>query len=524
MKINHLYTVRIAALLMLAGTLAAGCTGIFKELNTHPTDLDPSKMTPVERIASLFPTMIDLLNPDHENDNQHIEQMVGGQYGGYFATTNPWNNTNFGTFNPSGSWVSEPYRILFTDFYSNWFEVAAQTDSNGYLYEWANILRVAVMSRCADIYGPIPYSKMGGGEFQVGYDDLGTLYHELIDQLTESIDFFVLFVQDSGGNVPALADYDTMYSGDFRKWLKYANSLKFRLAVRIASVDREYACRAMSEAMDGGMIEANADNAWLRTNDNPYRKSAEDWGDLAINASFSTYMNGYDDPRAEFMMSRTNDGVYRGVRMGISNINKGTYGESGRFSKPVFKQNSPMPVYYACETAFLKAEAALMGWIDGGESMAEEYYRQGILLSMEQWGASAGAYLSSESVPSSYVDPVAPRHNAEIKGAPCVAWDGAGAKLEKIITQKWLANYPIGIEAWCDFRRTGYPRLITAADNLSDSGSIGDIDSGRMVRRLPYSQDEKDNNPVNLQYAVDNWLGGQDLGNVDLWWAMKSGL
>lgn len=42
-----------------------------------------------------------------------------GQYGGYFATTAPWNGTNFGTFNPSADWVDVPYKDMFTEFYPN---------------------------------------------------------------------------------------------------------------------------------------------------------------------------------------------------------------------------------------------------------------------------------------------------------------------------------------------------------------------------------------------------------------------
>lgn len=522
MNHNTSIMTRAAGILVSGMFLLSGCIGNFEELNTHPTDLDPDNMTPTERVGSLFPAMIDLLNPDQENDNQHIEQMIAGQYGGYFATTAPWNGTNFGTYNPSGDWLNQPYSVLFTGFYSNYFEIVDNTDATGYLYEWANILRVAITQRVADIYGPIPYSKMGGGEFQVAYDDVSDLYHQMIDQLSESISFFELFVQDNGGIVSAIADYDTMYGGDFNKWLKYANSLKFRLAVRIADKDTEYAKTAMAEAMQSGMIESNTDNAYIATNDNPYRKASEDWNDLAVNATLSTYMNAYSDPRISSYMTQTIDGAYRGVRMGINNINEQTYGASKRFSWPNFTQSSPMPVFYAAETMFLKAEAALQGWIDGGEASAKSYYEQGIELSMQQYGVAIGNYLSGTDVPSSYTDPVSSRCSGTITGAPCVSWDASGNKLAKIITQKWIANYPIGLESWCDFRRTGYPIMFQAVDNLSGSGYMGDVDNARMVRRLIYPQSERDNNSANVQAAVNSYLGGQDIASVDLWWASSN--
>lgn len=509
--------------IFLAGCiLFTGCTGNFEELNTHPINPDPSQMTPTERVGALFPVMIDLLNPDHENWNQHIEQMVCGQYGGYFSTTNNWDGTNFGTFNPSQDWVASPYETVFPSFYSNYLEVSAQTKQEGFIYEWANILRVAITQRMTDIYGPIPYSKMGGGEFNVAYDDVQTLYHQMIDQLTKSVAYFTLFVQDGGGVISDVSQYDTMYGGDFNKWIKYANSLKFRLAVRIAAVDTEYAKQAMAEALQAGMLEVNSDNAYIQTNVNPYQKASAEWKDLAVNSTLSTYMLGYNDPRISVYATETSDKTYRGVRMGIEKINKAKYGESRLYSWPNFQTNSPMPVFYAAEVLFLKAEAALNGWITGGEAAAKTFYEQGIQLSMEQHGVAIGNYLSGTSVPGTYTDPSGSKYNATISGAPCVNWDGNGSKLEKIITQKWIANYPIGLEAWCDFRRIGYPRLMTAGDNLSGSGSIGSINASRMVRRLPYPLSETTNNSENVQHAVETYLGGEDLGSVDLWWAKKN--
>lgn len=39
---------------------------------------------------------------------------------------------------------------------------------------------------------------------------------------------------------------------------------------------------------------------------------------------------------------------------------------------------------------------------------------------------------------------------------------------QRVITQKWIANYPLGLEAWAEYRRTGYPELYPCIDNLSD--------------------------------------------------------
>lgn len=502
--------------------LFTSCTGNFESLNTHPTDIYDDMLTSVEKVGALFPTMTYLLHPAQENQNQGLEQMLCGQYGGYWATTNNWSGTNFGTLNPSGVWIDDPYKLLFTNFYPNYQTVKNTTGGTGYIYDWVQIIRVAVMQRVADIYGPIPYTQMGKGEFQVAYDDVQTLYHTMIGDLTTSIENLKLFMQENKNTSLPIAQYDVMYNGDFSKWIKFANSLKFRMAVRIAQVDTEFAKKAMKEAMESGMIEDNTDNAFLPTNDNPYYKSAFKWGDVAINASLSSYMSGYKDPRIDKYMTKTSDNTYCGVRMGIKNIDQATY-SSDRFSKPAFQQNSSLPVFYASETSFLRAEAALQGWIDGGEAEAKRYYEQGIQLSMDQYGVGIGNYLSSTDIPNDYTDPANGSNQFAFKNPVTVAWDNGSNKLEKIITQKWIANFPIGMEAWADFRRTGYPQFITPLDNLSNSGSLGVIDSKRMVRRLSYPTTEKSSNKENVEHAIATMLEGQpDLGSSDLWWAKKN--
>jgi hypothetical protein len=58
------------------------------------------------------------------------------------------------------------------------------------------------------------------------------------------------------------------------------------------------------------------------------------------------------------------------------------------------------------------------------------------------------------------------------------------AKLDVVITQKYLANFGNGIEAYTDFRRTGYP-------SMPDISNIQDpLGEGIFPRRLPYDNDE----------------------------------
>lgn len=526
MKKYYLSTIRTVVILSFATLFAISCTGDFERLNLHPTNPTEDDLTGSEILGSLFSSLIATMHYAQENRNQMVDQMIGNQYGGYMATTNNWQGTNFGTFNPSNDWVDYPFKTIMVDFNSNFIKVKNVTDSKGYIFGWASILRVATMLRVTDMYGPIPYSKIGlVSSDAIEYDNVQDLYHTMISDLDNGISALQSFMAENPSENP-MAEYDVVYNGDFNQWMKFANSLKLRMAVRIALVDTEYAKQAMSEAIAGGVIEANADNAFIPTQDNPYYKSSHSWGDLAVSATLSAHMNGYNDPRRPVYMTLCTFGsTYRGVCMGIENIRKNIYSNIGYYSKPAFTPDSPLLVYCAAETAFLKAEAALRGWIAGGDDTAKAHYENGVNLSMDQHGVDIGDYLDGTTPPITHKD-IFSQKTFTVTTPITVSWDDSdtnqNTKLEKIITQKWLANYPLGFESWCDHRRTGFPQFFPAMHNLSSSGFIGSIINTptRMVRRLPFPQSQYQGNNENVQKAIQ-MLGGDDAAYTDLWWAKK---
>ncbi|MCC8035205.1 MAG: SusD/RagB family nutrient-binding outer membrane lipoprotein, partial [Rikenellaceae bacterium] len=520
MNYNILKTICLAAFL---GIFTASCTGNFDDLNSSKTKPDPqTDMNSIERVGVLIPNLLYLMHNQQENNSQMIDQFVGGQYGGYFAMTHSWSNMTFGSFNPPADWVQIPFNTTFTTFYSNYNKIAELLEYKGYVYAWVNVVKVNVLLRIVDTYGPIPYSKMGEGQFAVPYDSVEEIYEQMLEELTESIAVLQNVVDESSGETPLIGEYDYVYGGDFRKWIAFANTMKLRLAVRIAHLEPELAREAITEAVASGPLLDNGYNAYLTCFDNPYRKAAQDWEELAINATLDVFMNGWEDPRRSAYMTRTADGDYLGVRMGISGIDKSNVAVTA-YSRPNFEAASPIPVMCAAETYFLLAEIALKG-LDGNGAdwtQAEAYYETGIQTSMNQHNVAIGSYLSGTANPRSYSDPNGNGSSSSTVTGVTVAWsDGAStedAKLEKIITQKWLAMYPVGFEAWSEFRRTGYPQMVPANSNLSSTTYIGSISNtkSRLVRRLPDPPDEYSGNSETGQYAVDTWLGGQDLGSRD---------
>ena len=174
----------------------------------------------------------------------------------------------------------------------------------------------------------------------------------------------------------------------------------------------------------------------------------------------------------------------------------------------------------AAEITFLRAEGALRGWSMGGE--AKTLYEQAINLSFEQYEASgADTYIAdATSQPQAYTDPTG-SYSAGQTSSITIAWqDGSSndeANLERIITQKWIAMFPCTVEAWSEYRRTGYPKLLPVVVN--NSGGVID-DSKEKIRRLWYPPTEYSENKANILEAI-NMLGGADNGATRLWWDKK---
>ena len=177
----------------------------------------------------------------------------------------------------------------------------------------------------------------------------------------------------------------------------------------------------------------------------------------------------------------------------------------------------------AAEVWFLKAEASIRGYAGAGD--AETNYNKGIEMSFGEWGKSANysTYVNdATSTEAPYIDPKN-QSNDILVGNPMLStitikWNGADTferKLERIITQKWIAIYPDGPEAWAEQRRTGYPLLFKNVINDSQ----GAISTSAMIRRIPIPNKYK-NNTINYQQALQS-LGGPDTGGTKLWWDKK---
>lgn len=533
---------------MAGGALAiaaAGCTGDFEEINKNP--FEPSDLTPYDyALGSSIYNICNTVRSSDVNQYQLVESLMGSVLGGYFSDGNGNFTMSFARCNPSNNWsrvlMEANKNSIIPSLYTNLalIESASEQSGSTVALSIGKIVKVAAMSRVTDTYGPIPYSKVGyDGNILTPYDSQEEVYNLFFKELTEAI--ADLYAQRGSALNPLI---DDVYRGDVSKWVKFGNSLKLRLALRISYANPTLAKQMAEEAVDpanGGVMETVADNAvydHFTTGNNPIYVSTIGYGnDSRPAADILCYMNGYNDPRTGKYVTASNwkdeDGAYMtdpagqpltyvGVRRGWT-----TYDRDGwalKMSQIGVGAKDPVIWMTAAEVAFLRAEgAAVFGWSMGGS--AGDFYNNGIALSFEQYGVDgADAYMNDDtSIPAAFTDPSnANPWNGSLP-AVTIKWDESATaeqKQERIIVQKWIANWTLGIEAWCDVRRTGYPKLIPVAYN----GSGGVVSTELGPQRLPYPQEEYTNNGANVQAAVATYLAGPDNMGTKLWWACKPGL
>ncbi len=518
MKFNTKKISFFAGVLLAGGLLMSqsSCTAGFESINRPGGKLSEEEMGRDNfKMGAFFPEMSDIAFPAQENSYQMNENLVGAQYARFMMFTKPaWSTANFITYNPPTGWVNHPFKDPMSKFYSAWNEVKKMTGSKGVNYAWAQVLRVIAMQRITDQFGPIPYRGVENGSISTAYDSQEDVYKYMFEDLNEAIEVLTSFALANPEN-RSMSSFDNLYAGDFAKWVRLANSQKLRMAIRICNVNPDLAKEMAEEAVSHpiGVMVSNADNANYRYSKNPLEVMWNSYGDARAAADITSYMNGFKDPRIEKYfqpMKFTSKGsLYQGNRAGINIAN---LEDAQRYSSPKVSTTEPLLWMAVSEVTFCKAEGALKGWNMGGTP--KELYELAIQQSFEQWGAAgADDYINNSNLTQAdYVDPSGNNSISAVSNIT-IKWDDTASmeeKMERLITQKWIALWPLGTEAWSEKRRTGFPRYFPLAiPNLPE-----------VANRIPFAPDEYTNNKDNVLQAI-TLLNGNDDYQTKLWWQKK---
>lgn len=428
---------KIFVLLLMVASFVA-CSDNLSDVNVDTKN--PSEVSPDVLFSSATKSLFDQMVST--NVNRGIFKMVAQ----YWTETQYTDEANYNLIERdiNGAQWTILYRDVLKDLDEALVLMEANPDPTMSEEHVANqramieVLQVFTWHVLVDTFGDIPYSEALDLENTTPvYDDDAAIYADLVSRLDAAIG---QLTPGAGG----FGDADYIYSGDGGQWLKFANSLKLRLALRYADVDDSKAATMAQEAVAGGVFTSNDDNADLQylassPNTNPIWTDLVQSGrkDFVAAHTIVDAMNERNDPRRDdYFAQNQGEGVYVGGTYGAegnSHSNSTIY--SALFEDPTLEG---VIMDYA-EVEFLLAEAAARGYIGNDP---EEHYNAGVTASILYWGgteAEAATYLAQSNV----------------------AFD-AGNWKESIGVQKWIALYNRGFEAWSSWRKLDVPDLPNA--------------------------------------------------------------
>ena len=363
---------------------------------------------------------------------------------------------------------------------------AAANGSNANQIATARILKAFLFLHITDRWGDIPYSQAlkGNTNFTPAFDKQQDIYKDLFKELKEAAAQF-----DGGATVKG----DVLFSGNIAKWKKFAASTRAIMALRMSKIDAASGKTEFASAIADGVLASNADNVTYK-----YLKDANyehplynnyittNRKDFAVSNTFVDYLVKATDPRlAAFADKATATATFKGVPYGVFPPAWKAQDVS-LAATAVRPQDGSVNIMTYAQMLFSQAEAIKLGWITGD---AKKTYEDAIKASMQQWGvytdAAFATYIAGTDV--AYTD---------------------AKSLELIGTQKWIALFYQGFEAWAEWRRTGFPALTPTAKPLNVSGKI--------PRRMAYPTSETTLNKTNYDAAVARQ--GADTQDTKVWW------
>ena len=510
--------------LSLLLSVATSCTDYMENLNKDE-NLITDKL--LEQDANeggfLLPGMMNRI-VSTTTSVQTQQNLQAESYAGYLESPTPFlNNENTMTYFMVDGWNNTAWNTSTSNVMDQWLQMWKKGYDKKYpdLYSIALILKVAAAHRLVDTFGPYPYTKYGTSA-EVSFDSEEVAYDAFFMELEQAVTALkAAEAANPKADLTRFKKWDkSTLDGEYGNWIKLANTLRLRLAMRISKVNPTKAQTEAEKAVktDQGGLLTDKSFSVIPAQTNPYYTMANAWSDTRLSASIETFLKGFGDPRLPLYALPATDpsvaGQIKGIRAGVEKPAKDRY---LNFSLPNTLETSPVKQVDAAESYFLMAEGKLKGWDMNTALTVQQLYEEGIRTSFKLNGAAGvDTYLQSTSTQAAYVDPKNAANNAPPMTTISVKWeegDSPERKLERIITQKWIALYPEGTEAWSEFRRTGYPKLYPVMVSKNP-----DLPQGTFIKRLTYPSAVTNSSSAAVTEAVNAYLNGKNSAASSIWW------
>jgi len=471
---------KIAYITLFALTFSS-CSDTLDDINANPnateTPLAPYLLTgTLKQSADLY----------WGSTNNFDSSLLFVQHWAKIQYTEPdmfsLSNSSFTTLWNTG------YATLITDLNTiiNFPDAQANSNYKGI----ALTLRSWTFLLLTDAYGSVPY-KEAGLKVTPGYNTQKEIYTGLLEDLKQAQSL----LSTSNGAVTG----DLSYKGDITKWKKLVNSLRLRIALRISDREPALAKQTAIEATTdaGGLISSNNDIFKFTYISSPQQNPASAWfetrDDYRISKTMVDKLYELSDPRLPVYAQLPSDasvGKYVGAANGLSTPAANAQGlaKTSRPGTYFLTSQSPAVIASYSETLFNLAEAVARGYIAGD---AEALYKSAITASFNQFG------ITDATVISNYLNQATVQYDATNYA-------------KSIGTQKWIAFYGQGLDAFAEWRRLDYPVLIAGPNTLLE---------GQIPSRFFYPGTEQSLNGNSYQAAVA--VQGKDLLTTKLWFDVK---
>ena len=548
------------------------CTDDFNEINE--INEQPDALSTEDVSAKFFvttvqqqllrPTMIPLWFGDVIMPDQFSGQSSNGWAGSDWTGDLGWVYNSFYTDLGCWDWLAG-YNSTLTSYMNNVDEGGALEDDM--YYALGLIIKGFYYQQFTEAFGMIPFSEASDPNITLPkYDEQIDIYKGIIADIDKAIAIIGSNV-DAGTGFGILRENDVVFNGNMQNWKKTANSLKLRIALRAhGSQGEDFSANAASEAISSGVL-ADADALF-----EGYAEETNIWGGSAsygdiwnnftgsqwkVSEAMINIMKSSNDPRlskialpsvggsmtivkptdgegvtlisdhiafvkstldksglildtdytwtetaADLTITMPENTNYIGMPSRLSPKLKG-YMPDYLFSNPADiitqKTNQGKPLFptilmTSADSHFMIAEAIVKGLASGD---ANNYYQIGLEKAMAIWETST---------------------TSDFLGSNMGSLNGTVEEnLEKIATQRWLANYTNGYESWSIVRDTGYPTTAVITSDNNDIYSFAGEMNGLQAQRLRYGTSVYGSNGENVNIAVSKQ--GPDNMTTKLWFA-----
>lgn len=376
----------------------------------------------------------------------------------------------------------------------------------------AKIMKAYAFQRLVDQYNDLPYTEALKGVPNVTpkYDKATDIYKSLADLC----DAGIATLKANPSASTAFRTADVMFNGstataEITRWIQFANTVKLRLIVRAGS--KVAFSNTTFDAAGFLTDDAVVNPGYVRVDgkQNPFWNSfAYTFANAAVGAGvqyvptpwIATFYNGVKltDPARASVVYKNN--VINGqTPTGTLNQLGNQLATAGRGQTPnswfrgtsasnyesigIFKgPDAPQPLFLAADSYFLQAEAALRGIISG---TPQTLFNSGITSSFRYLYKTSTNAIAAGKTPEA--DATAYQTaNATNRLANYSLAVGTAQQLEAIITQKYIAlNFLFGDEAWNEYRRTGYPSIVTTGSPTATQTFVSTVTQSTAADKLP---------------------------------------